>query len=733
MDRPPPTSMGKTSQNASIRGGRPWRLAGAVPIALIVLAGCLTYWNSFAGVLVFDDGLAIVQNVTIRSLWPPGPVLSPRRGGSPVAGRPVVNLSLAVNYALGGLDPWGYHAVNLAVHILAALMLFGIIRRTLLLPRLRNRFSGRSTGLALAAALLWLVHPLQTESVTYICQRAESLAGLLYLGTMYCCLRAFQTDKGIGWAIAGVVLCLVGMATKETMVTAPLVVLLYDRTFVSQSFRQALRKRWGLYASLAATWVLLAALVYLAANRGGTAGFGQGVSSWDYAKTQFGAIVHYLRLCFWPNPLVVDYATKLAAGFWKVVPQAIVVVLLLTATLVAMRHWPWAGFCGACFFLILSPSSSFVPVVTQTMAEHRMYLPLAAVIVMVVVLADWAWGRLRSSFASVGRLSAGVRWGIPVTLVGALVAGEVYLTILRNNDYRSDLAIWQDTVRKVPSNYRARSSLGIALAARGQVGEAIQQYHQALELEPRYPEAHNNLGVALESQGQVAQAIEQYQQALEFSPTFAEAHYNLGTMLASRGQVAEAIEHYRQALESDPGLAKVHNNLGVMLVSRGQVADAVQHYRQAIKLEPSYAKAHCNLGLALASQGQMAEAIEQYRLALKANPDLVEAHYNLGVALESQGQVAEAIEQYHQALRLKPDLAEAREKLNAALCRTEVSFPPLPVHFFLARTSSLILWMCPLPRALTSHPSSKYRRIFSSLRMPKQSTSAIGPPAHWTN
>jgi tetratricopeptide (TPR) repeat protein len=632
--------------------------------AVLVGAGIAAYWNSFEGTFVLDDFQAIVRNPTIRSLWPPGPVFTLRQGGSPVTGRPVVNLSLAVNRALSGTEPWGYHAANLAIHILAGLALFGIIRRTLILPRLRNRFGRRSTKLALAVAMIWLVHPLQTESVTYVCQRAESLAGLLYLATMYCCLRAFQANRGIGWQIAGVALCLVGMATKETVATAPLVVLLYDRTFLSPSFREAIRRRWGLYASLAATWALLVVLLFQSDK---LVGLGQGISPWDYPKTQFEAIIHYLRLCFWPNPLVLHYAPDLARGTWQIVPQAIAVALLLIATLLSMRYLPWAGFLGACFFLILSPTSSFVPIVPQPMAEHRMYLPLAAVAVMVVMLTDWAWGRLPLSFASLGRLPAAVRWAIPVAVVGALVAGETYLTVSRNNDYRSNLSIWQDTVRKAPSNYRARNELGAELAAQGQVTDAIEQYRQALKLKPDFPEAHNNLGITLASQGRATEAIEHYRQALKSKPDYAKAHNNLGAALASRGQVDQAIEQFQQALKSNPDFAMAHYNLGNLLTSRGQVAEAIEQYRQALKSKPDYVEAHNNLGNALASRGQVTEAIEQYQQALRFNPDFAEAHNNLGNALASRGQVTEAIEQYQQALKSEPDYAEAHNDLGIAL------------------------------------------------------------------
>jgi len=160
---------------------------------LIVLAAVAAYHNSFAGIFLMDDVDAIVANRTIRQLWPIWEVLSPPCNGETVGGRPLLNLTLAINYAVSGLDVWSYHAVNLVIHIAAALLLLGILRRTFLAPALRDRFGSAATPLALASALLWAVHPLQTESVTYIVQRAESLMGFCYLLTLYCVIRGAGT------------------------------------------------------------------------------------------------------------------------------------------------------------------------------------------------------------------------------------------------------------------------------------------------------------------------------------------------------------------------------------------------------------------------------------------------------------------------------------------------------------------------------------------------------------
>ncbi len=214
-------------------------------VGLQVLALLLAYSNSFQGEFIFDDKPAIVDNQDVRRLWPLLPAVYPSSPGLTTAGRPVVCLSLAVNYAISGTEVWSYHAFNLLVHILATLTLFGVVRRTLELPKRSARFGRRSMGLALAAALIWGLHPLQTESVTYIVQRAESLVGLFFLLTLYCVVRGEQSTAWRHWRLLAVACCGLGMASKEVMVVAPVLVLLYLRVFVFDSWREAFRARRG--------------------------------------------------------------------------------------------------------------------------------------------------------------------------------------------------------------------------------------------------------------------------------------------------------------------------------------------------------------------------------------------------------------------------------------------------------------------------------------------------------
>ncbi len=647
----------------------------------MVAAGLVAYHNSFTGPFIFDDLRSIPENPTIRHLWPIWPVLSPSATAM-VGGRPVINFSLALNYVFAGTSVRGYHALNLAIHIVAALTLSGIVRRTLQQPALRERFGAAADGLALAVAALWTVHPLQTEAVTYVSQRAESLMGLFYLLTLYCFIRGTESPKVEFWFALSIVACLLGMATKEVMVTAPLMVLLYDRTFVGGSFRAAWTQRRWLYLGLGGTWILLGYLMAGLQRRG--VGYGLGVTWQAYALTECWAVVNYLRLAVWPHPLVFDYGMDMVIHHAaEAVAYALILLVLVAGTVVGLKRSPAIGFIGAWFFVILGPTSSVVPIAYQPMAESRMYLPLAAVVVLEVM----------GIYALAGRRT--------VAVVAVLAAGLGVLTMQRNEDYRTDIAIWADAVAKRPENSRAHCNLGVvltrtgripeavahldqalritpgyaeahynlavALAQQGKAQEAIGHYEQALRINPGYAEPHNNLGNALQQEGKIEEAIAHYEQALRINPDYVEAHYNLAVALEQAGRLQDAIAHYEQALRLTPDYAEAHYNLAVALAQQGKAQEAIGHYEQALRINPDYAEAHNNLAVALAKAGRVGEAIGHYEQALRTNPDHVESHINLGNALQQEGKIEEAIAHYEQALRLKPDLAEAHYNLAVAL------------------------------------------------------------------
>jgi tetratricopeptide (TPR) repeat protein len=634
------------STKATVAGSSSHRWSIILGGAIIVLAALAAYHNSFVAPFLLDDVPSITRNPSIHHLWPLwGPLSPPHGTGWTVDGRPVVNLTLAINYAVGGVTPWGYHALNLAIHILAGLTLFGVMSRTLLSPVLRGRFDAVAMRLALTVAVLWTVHPLQTEAVTYVVQRCESLMGLFYLLTLYCFIRGAESATPGRWYALSVAACLLGMGSKEVMVSAPLMVLLYDWMFVAGDFREVWKRRWRLYAGLAGTWVLLGYLVANTGNRGGSAGFGTEVAWLEYALTQCRAVVQYLKLSVWPYPLVFDYGTATVRHVGQALPYAVVLTALAVGTVISLWRRRAIGFLGVWFFAILAPSSSVVPVAAQTMAEHRMYLPLAAVVTLVVMGIYTLMGR-RSTIVFL-----------------ALAVGLGFLTTRRNDDYRTELSIWNDTVAKCPDNSRAHSNLSRALLLAGRLSEAMAECEPALQANPNNPEAHYNFGFILQQMGRTQEAIGEYERTLRLKPDFADAHYNLAVALEKVGREPEAIEHYEQALRSYPDYVEARVNLGSALLQMGKVSEAIAQYEQALRINPDYAEAHGNLGAIFQRMGKLPEAAAQYEQALRIKPDYVEAHFNLGLALEKLGRVPEAIEHYQQALKLRPDFAPAKNAL----------------------------------------------------------------------
>lgn len=608
------------------------------------MVAIIVYANSWSAPFVFDDFPAIRDNPTIRSLadgWSP-----PTASGLPVSGRPLPNFSFALNYAVSGLDVWSYHLTNLAIHAAAALGLFGLIRRTLLFPPLRAQLGGAALPLAWFAAVTWLVHPLTVESVTYVVQRTESLMALCFLLTLYTFARSCESPHATRWRIVSVAACFLGMMCKEVMVAAPVVVLGYDRTFASGTLRAAWQRHGRYYLALATAWLLLAYLVISTAGRGGTAGFSTEVSVGAYAATQFVAITRYLTLAVWPHPLVFDYGTEVAHDPVLVIPCALLVLALGVGSVFALMRRPVLGFCGVAFFAILAPSSSVVPIATQTMAEHRMYLPLMVAIVLgVVALYRWLG-----------------RPGFIVAGAAAAVLG--FATVVRNADYRSNEALWRDTVAKRPTNPRAQCSLADALFVADQAEAAIPFYQEALRLKPDYGEAMVNLGSALLALDRPAEAVPYLESALRLQPAFAKTHHNLANALARTGHGTEAANHYAAAAKLKPSDVTTLCDWGNALQRMGDPAGAIARYEEAIHREPKFAMAHNNLANTLAEVGRLPEAITHYETALRLEPDYAEGHNNLASALAQSERFTEAIQHYEIALRLRPDYPQAHENLG---------------------------------------------------------------------
>lgn len=496
---------------------------------LVLLCVVAAYSNSFSGAFLLDDHRRIVHNPDIRAF-----ATAVSR-----TDRPVVNATFWLNHAVDGVRPAGYHLLNVALHACSALLLCGLTRRILQSGRFGAAAAGAAVPLGLCVAALWGVHPLATAGVNYVSQRAELLMAFFYLLTLYAAFRGFERHS-VSWHALAVLACALGMGTKQVMITAPvMVVCLESITGFGGSFLDALRRRWRFYACLAATWIVLVGLALLRREEQGESLVWSRISPLLYAATQSSVIVRYLRLSLWPRPLCFDYRWPPAGSVMESPFATALVAAGVVLTLRLLRRRSPGALPGVWFFGILSPTSSFVAR-PDVAFEHRMYLPLAAVVAVVVV----------------GGYSLLRRRARPVILCVcalSLVCAMGLMTHDRNPDYRSEVAMWSDVVRKAPHNLRAWNDLAVALSEEGRVEEALETYGRVLAAIPSQ---------ALRALEDGTMRVTDRVPTDSFEFHYFRAHANMGLLqLNMLGDPGAAVRHYAAALRVIPYREDVRKKL----------------------------------------------------------------------------------------------------------------------------------------------------------------------------
>jgi tetratricopeptide (TPR) repeat protein len=615
-------------------------------LAVVVAATVGAYAPALSAPFIWDDAEAIADNATIVRLWPPSVALQPP-SNTPVGGRPVVNLSFAVNHAINsalGVDQRpdpngphktvGYHVVNIVLHVACGLLLFGIIRRTLSSQRFDATWANRAVPIALVVTTLWLLHPVQSEAVNYLTQRTELLVSVCYLGTLYLSIRGWHAGTSRAaraWSIAAIVVCLIGMGSKEVMLTAPLVVVLYDRAFRFPSWKAlASGGRTWFYLALAATSLVCLALIFAGA-RDETVGFALGVPWYRYLYSQGWAIPHYLGLVLWPRYLTLDYGIGVVHGA-RAIPGLIFLGAFALMTILAWRRpsrWGWFGFLGAWFFLTLAPSSSVVPIISEIAAERRMYLALAAVIMLAIAGLDGlrrlvlAKVPIREDARKRQSRAVGAAVGAWPWAVTAIAAMFVVTTAMRSRTYASAESIWRDAAARRPSNPRAHVNLGNALAhqdpARRQEAESL--YRRAAALDSTYGPALYNLGEIALSEGRVAEALPLLERAARLSPNDAHVLDRYGRALMRSGDVERAIQHLERAANRAPSNAEILGDLGAAYSSAGRLEDAVRRLAVAVDLDPTQTATARALGAVLVDLERPREAVPILEQVVSREPD----------------------------------------------------------------------------------------------------------------
>ena len=607
-----------------------WVAAAFTVIALIAFGPALS------APFDFDDLPAIVNNASIRQLWPLSVPLTPPGLGTAVSGRPVVNLSFALNYA-GARSPgqtFGYHVVEILLHVATALLVFGVVRLTIRLARVAEAWRDSADRIAVTAAALWLAHPIQTEAVDYISQRTELLVSFFYVSTLYCAIRAWERPRA-RWFVLAVGASALGMGSKEVMLTAPIAIVLYDRAFLFETWRApwASRARRWLYIALFATTGVSIFLIAHGA-RSATVGFGLGTTSLEYLYSQCWAIAHYLRLVLWPDHLTYDYGPAPVRDL-SGIPGAVGLTMLGIATVVAWRrsNTRWLAFLGSWFLLLLAPSSSFVPIRTEIAAERRVYLALAAAFGLVAVGLEWI-RQTRSRRITVASYAGGA------VVYVALIAASFQRSCL----YQTPELLWRDAMIKRPNNARALNGVAVAGMKRdpNDLSEPDRLLERALSLDSNFVQAWQNRAVIAVHTNRFEDAESFLLRALAAEPGDSATNEQLGAVLVARGKPEQALPYLRQVARAFPN-AKSLTELGTAYLTSGHIDSAIVAFRRATEIDSTNVDALTYMGAALVESDRGSEALPYLRRSVRQAPG---SGFALGLLCVAYGES-------HQ-----PDLAE---------------------------------------------------------------------------
>lgn len=596
---------------------------------ILVVLGIAAYANSFQGAWLFDDHALILESPGVTRLLPPKWLTD--------SIRPLGTLSFALNYAAGAYSTWGYHAVNLAIHVAAAYAAFAWLRRTIRFSPAFVSIAQWADVLALAVAAMWLVHPLQTQAVTYIHQRYESLASLWMLLSMHALARAITEPDSKG-RTASWIFGLLAILTKEIAVVLPILAFSYERLLFQPSASTshtevaAPQRSWRYHLAMFALWGVLAVQLgrFQAEYASGGIGRADAPSPWAYFLTQHVAVPRYLKLLFWPVDQVFWMRIEPQAPSLTLFAIAAPIWIALAATIVGLLRGRAGSFAGLWFFSILGVTSSFVPI-RDNYFEHRMYLPSLAPMAVIVV----------------GTAALCARWrraSFPRPLLGAtalIVVALAATTMQRNRMYADPVAVWTEATVHSPGSAIAWSNLaGVQLHAQ-RYKDSLASTDRAIELDATgaYSGPHLNRAIALLHLGRDAEARSLFDQYAPLVPLSSVIEFHQGNA-RRRTEPAIAIAHYRRAIELNPSHSYAYLNLGTLLVEyKNAISEAEYCLRKAVAIDPRNAEAFNNLGLLAYQRKDIPTAIAFVERALQVNPNFVMAQRNLKLlqqALEEQ-------------------------------------------------------------------------------------------------
>jgi tetratricopeptide (TPR) repeat protein len=661
------------------------------------------YSNTLEGPYIFDDGPNITDNYHIRLTQISLKGLMDAGFKSIGSNRPIPNISFALNFYFDQYNVFGYHLVNIIIHLLAGLFLFLLLRETL---RISLKIQAGSfpesikpSLLAYIVTFVWLVHPLHTESVTYIVQRMNSMASMFYILSMWFYVKGRLTSNNRRWGFwAGCLISgLLAFGSKEMTATLPIFIFLYEWYFFQDLDTAWIKKKILPVTCVLALFALLTLLFQGSHPLLGILG-GYRIRPFTLTQrlfTELRAVMLYISLIFFPHPmrLNLDYDFPLSLSLVDPVTTLFSFVFLFgifVVAIVSAKKERLISFCILWFLGNLAIESSVIPL--ELVYEHRTYLPSMFFVLLIIVLFY--------RFVPMAKVRTGI-----ICIIIIIFSLWAYQ---RNTVWSDEGSLQQDIVMKSPYKARCYLNLGIYYLRNSKYEKGLEQLYKALELpnaycpdlvygnigygylkmrqyekaiyylnkaigtvgyNPKSNHARIFLGAALETTGRVSEAIVQYREAVKEDPTFQIAQNYLGKCLAKNGMIEEGKTHIMEALRLDPACDEAYNNIANIYLQEGKTDVAINYYKEALAHDPLYADAYYNLGIVMAEQGRDIEAIDYYSHAILISKTYSSARKNLAVLFYRRGELQKAIEQCRQLQFANLDDAIVKQILAEALDR----------------------------------------------------------------
>lgn len=556
-------------------------------LAVVILAGIglAAYSNTFRGPFNLDDIDSIVSNPAIknildlRGIWDFWPT------------RFITYLSIAINYKLDALRVFGYHVVNFLIHLGSAILVWLLTITTLNTPSIKKEAMNINVKLAaFFTGAIFLLHPIQTQPVNYITQRATLLAAFFYIASLYLYAKARLSKEGTpgssiwkAYYSISLLTAVMSMFSKEIAVSLPFVICLYEFFFLTDKKRF----KWK-YVALFMVTILVIPITMLTTKSidfiemKRASEYSPGISASSYFLTQLKVMVTYIRLLFIPVNQNLDYDYTVARSIFEVpvISSLLALTLVLSAGIRLFRKYKLVSFGIFFFFIVLLPESSIIPI-KDVIFEHRLYLPMAGYAIFVVSGLCYLLKKKR----------------IKLIVIGLILMTTCYsvMTYQRNKVWENPLTLWSDAARKSPLKARPYNNLGYYFyLVKSDLNKAISNFNKAIEINPGYPDAYNNRGCIYQNKGELDQAISDFSKAIEINPRYASAYSNRGLAYANKGNPEQAISDCNKAVEANPGCVEAYFTLGLIYLNKGNLEQSLFCYNKAIEINPDYADAYNN-------------------------------------------------------------------------------------------------------------------------------------------